>query len=83
MTFSIHEIAWTSDGPLFGSGRVIEYRVQATSPCDEAFVANFGSWQHDNWKILKVKDGRGADWMGGHGTAARAFASLGIPFGPD
>jgi len=76
MALSIHEMASVRTGLLFGSGRVIEYRVEGSSPDDEAFVANFGSWQHDNWKILRVKDGAGAEWIGNYSSADEAFVVL-------
>ena len=76
MPFSIHEIAWMRTGTPFGSSRVIEYRVQGASPCNESFVANFGSWQKDNWKILRVKDGLCAEWTESFSSAAEAFDYL-------
>jgi len=76
MALSIHEMASARTGPLFGTGRVIEYRVEGPSADDEAFVANFGSWQHDNWKILRAKDGAGAEWTESYSSAEEAFAVL-------
>jgi hypothetical protein len=82
-TLTKREIAWVRNGPVWGTGRVIEYRIEGPSPDDEAFVANFGSWNHDNWKVLRVKDGAGGDWTGAYGSADEAFAALQQPLGTD
>jgi hypothetical protein len=39
-------------------------------------VANFGSWQKHNWKILRVKDGLCAEWTESFSSAAEAFDYL-------
>ena len=75
MALSIHEIAWIRSGIQHRSGRVFEYRVEGQSPEDEAFIANFGSWQNASWKVLRVKDGAG--WTGDYPTAQDAFRDLG------
>lgn len=71
---SKYEIAWHCTGPLSITGRVIEYRVQGSSPNDEVFIADFGSWQRSVWMVLRVKDTGG--WTGRYATAEDAFASL-------
>ena len=76
MTISKHEIAWVRDGAEWGTGRVIEYRIQFPLPEDEAFIANFGSLLHDRWMTLQVKDGVSGEWQGNYPTADEAFASI-------
>jgi hypothetical protein len=78
-TLTRHEIAWVRNGLVWGTGRVIEYRIEGPSPDDEAFIANFGSRNHDSWKVLRVKDGADGDWTGDYGSADEAFAVLQQP----
>jgi len=75
MKLSMHVVAWLRTGLVSGQNeRVIEYRVQGQSPDDEAFIADFGSWQTRVWKILRVKNQDG--WTGQYATANEAFALL-------
>ena len=63
------------DGQVFGENRrVTKYVVQGPAPDDEYFVADFGSRNHPEWKLLRVK-GYG-QWTGSYASAEKAFAGL-------
>jgi hypothetical protein len=76
MTLTKQPIAWVRDGAEWGTGRVIEYRIQGPSPDEEAFIANFGSHLHERWMTLQVKDGVSGEWQGNHTTADEAFTAV-------
>jgi hypothetical protein len=69
------EIAWVRDGQVWADNRrAIQYQVQGASSDDECLIANFGSRNHDDWKVLRVKDKAG--WTGSYPSADDAFAAL-------
>jgi hypothetical protein len=74
MTFSKHEIAWA--GASWDRGRVIEYKVDGSSPDEETFIANFGAHGQDKWRVLRVKGGITGEWAGSFASAGEAMATL-------
>jgi hypothetical protein len=57
-------------------GRAFQYRIGGLPANEEAFIANFGSFLHDKWKILRIKDAVATDWEGSHTTSDDALNAL-------
>ena len=70
----LRPMAWVRDG-LFGTGTPYEYHA-CISPTDEVFVANFGGPNHNDWQVLRIKDGVSGGWTGSYASVEAAFAPL-------
>lgn len=76
MTLTKHEVGWIRSGPVYGTGRVYQYRVGGLPIHNEAFIANFGSPHRQCWKILQVNNGMSGGWQGEYASADDALAFI-------
>jgi hypothetical protein len=72
----LHPIGWVTDGPIFGSGTVYQYRVGHMPPGYQALIANFGAPNRNDWKIMRIDDDAQEDWAGLYESAEEALAVL-------
>ncbi|HTR39910.1 MAG TPA: hypothetical protein VMH80_28755 [Bryobacteraceae bacterium] len=76
-TFIIHEDAWLRDGPLYGGGEVIGYRVGGLPDGTTARIANFGGPSRNDWQIMRIHaDNTQTDWTGHYDSVEDALAAL-------
>src|ERR1035437_3323169 len=75
--FTLHPDAWLRDGPKFGSGQVIGYRVGGMPDGRTARIANFGAPARNDWRIMRINaDNTQTDWTGHHDSFEEALATL-------
>jgi hypothetical protein len=75
--FTIHEDMWVGDGPVFGSGSVVGYRVGGMPDGSTARIHNFGAPNRNQWRVMRIKaDNTSTDWVGDYETAEDALVDL-------
>jgi hypothetical protein len=76
--YTLHEDAWSGEGPVFAGGQVIGYRVSGMPNGKAARIANFGAPNRkDDWCVMRINaDNTQTDWVGHYGSVEEALAVL-------
>jgi hypothetical protein len=78
MQFTLHEDMWVREGPIYGSGQVIGYRVGGLPDGSTVRIANFGTPNHNDWRVMRITaDNTQTDWTGGYKSVEEALEALG------
>ena len=76
-TLTLHEDMWLRQGPIFGTGKVVGYRVGGMPDGRTARIANFGAPNQNDWRIMRINgDQTQAEWTGHYESAEDALAAL-------
>jgi hypothetical protein len=76
-TFTLHEDAWIRKGWVYASGRVVGYRVGGMPDGKTARIANFGTPDRDDRRIMRINpDNTQTVWTGHYKSAEDALAEL-------
>jgi len=74
---SLHPIAHAGEGrDLSKWVEVIQFEVGGLPPGEQAWIANFGSRNHESWRVLRAQIGVQSDWTGDSSRADEALAVL-------
>jgi len=76
VTLGLQPIGRVSDGPIFGSGNVYQYRVTHMPVGHQALIANFGAPLRSDWRIMRIDDDMQEEWNGHYESAEEALAIL-------
>jgi hypothetical protein len=72
----MHRCMSLRDGPIYDSGVTTGYKVGSLPPGHEAFIANFGAPNRDDWRLLQAKEGVQGNWTDSYKSAEEALAVL-------
>ena len=76
-TFTLHEDAWLGHGPAYAGGQVTGYRIGGMPDGKTARIANFGTPDRNDWRIMRINtDNTQTDWTGHYETVEDALADL-------
>jgi hypothetical protein len=74
---TVHEDAWLREGPIFGSGEVVGYRVGGFPSGRSARVVNFKAPNGNDWRIMLINGDNSQDaWLGHHESFQAALTAL-------
>jgi hypothetical protein len=76
LPLTLQPIGWVSEGPIFGSGPVYQYRVGQMPPGYQALIANFGAPNRNDWQIMRIDEDAQEGWNGSYKSAEEALAVL-------
>jgi hypothetical protein len=73
---TLYENSWSGNRLDPTSGKVVGYRVAGMPQGEEAHIANFGTLDQSEWRIIRSNGGTEGNWTGHYESAEGALDVL-------